>query len=137
MRAFLVALLVVVGLAFYQVWLHPAENKGKITRMTEDTGQAQERLQSLGGVEEQTGPRESDKQTALGWVKKIEAADRCFLMTTLDNEKLTVHLAPSTTLDLNGREITLTDLRAGDQVKVAYDIQDGKITATSITVERR
>jgi hypothetical protein len=133
MRAFLVTILVVVGLAFY---LHPAEN-GTMTRMTDDTGQAKARLQSLGGVEEHTGTRDSDKEMALGWVKKVEAADRCFLMTTLDNQKLTVHLVPSTTLELDGREITLGDLGAGDQVKVAYHIQDGKITATSIRVDRR
>jgi hypothetical protein len=128
---------VVVGLAFYQVWVHPAESKGKMMRITEDTGQARERLQSLAGVEEPAGAREPDNETALGWVKKVEAADHCFLMITLDNEKRTVHLGLSTTLDLNGRQITLADLRAGDRVEVAYDIQDRKITATAITVERR
>jgi hemolysin activation/secretion protein len=108
MRAFLVVILVVAGLAFYQVWLHPADTKGKM--MTEDRGQAKERAQSLGRVGEQTEARQSGNESALGWVKKVEVADNCFLMTTLDNEKLTVHLGPSTTLALNGREITLADL---------------------------
>lgn len=134
MRTFLVTILVLAGLAFYQVWLHPAENQGKIK---EDTGQAQQRAQSLGRVEEPTGARKSGDETALGWVKRVEAAVQCFLMTTLDNEKLTVHTSPSTTLKVNGREITLADLQVGDQVRVAYDIKDGQIVATSITVDRR
>jgi len=43
----------------------------------------------------------------------------------------------ATTLRLNDREITLEDLEVGDAVRVAYDIKDGKIVATSITLERR
>jgi lipopolysaccharide export LptBFGC system permease protein LptF len=130
MRALLVAILILIALGFYQDWLHPATNQ-----MNADTGK--ERSQSLGGVEEQPGAKQSGNETALGWVKKVEATDHSFSMTTLDNEKLTVYAGHSTTLKLNGREITLADLEVGDQVRVAYDIKDGRIAATSITVDRR
>jgi hypothetical protein len=130
MRAFLVTILVLVGLGFYQDWLHPADG-----RVKEYTGQAKERQQSLGGVERQS--RAKENETTLGWVKKIETADNCFVMTTIDNEKLTVHMDQSTTLKLNNREITLADIEVGDEVRVAYDIRDGKIVATSITVDRK
>jgi hypothetical protein len=58
-------------------------------------------------------------------------------MTTVDNEKVTVQTGLFTLLRLNGRDITLTDLQIGDQVSVAYDLDDRKNMAASVTVERR
>lgn len=133
MRAFLITILVVVALGFYQHWLHPGANKGNTK---ERTGQTKERLQGLARIEEPTSGALGDEMT-LGWVKKVESTDHYFLMLTVDNEKLTVHTDPSTMFKLNGREITLADLEVGDQVRVAYDVKDGKITAASITVDRR
>jgi hypothetical protein len=133
MRVFLAMVLIIFGLAFYHDWLHPGRSSGA-TR--ENTGRAAD-LQSLGGAREQTGVRDAGRRSAIGWVKKVEAADRRFVMTTVDNEKVTVQTDLSTLLRLNGRDITLTDLQIGDQVSVAYDLQDGKSMAASVTAERR
>lgn len=73
----------------------------------------------------------------LGWVKTIELADHRFLMTTVDNEKLTVHVGPGTTLRLNGQDLPLDELQGEDQVRVDYVLLNGKIVATAIAVDRR
>jgi hypothetical protein len=130
MRAILVAIVVLVGLGVYLNWSQPAAN------MADDTP-GRERSQSLAGVQQRAGARESGKETALGWVKKVDATEHCFRMTTVDNEKLTVGTDHATRFRLNDREITLADLEIGDQVRVAYDIINGKIAATAITVDRR
>jgi hypothetical protein len=134
MRAFLAIILIVLGLGFYHDWLRPGRSSAT---MRENTGQAEDRLQSLGGTGQQTGSKDVGKQAAIGWVKKVEAADSRFVMTTVDNEKVTVQTGLFTLLRLNGRDITLTDLQIGDQVSVAYDLDDRKNMAASVTVERR
>lgn len=148
MRASLTVLLVLgvagVGLGFHRDWLHPGGNQGSPPQNPDG---AYEGSQGLGGQVEdrvlghrartETGAKAFGIATAIGWIKKIEAADYRFSITTVDNEKLTVHLSPSTTLRLNGRDITLEDLQGEDQVRVEYALMNGKIVATAITVDRR
>jgi hypothetical protein len=75
-------------------------------------------------------------KTATGRVTKVEAAANRFLMATADNEESTIYLAPSSHLRLNDKEVKLEELRAEDEVEVAYDLKGGKNLATSVTVSR-
>jgi hypothetical protein len=149
MRAFLVVLGVLilggVALGFYQGWFHLTVNKEK---MKEDTEGAKEKLQGLGkkteekadktvdNAKEQPGTTSSGPKTATGRVKKVEAADNRFLMTTADNKELAVYTDPSSRLRLNDKEVKLEHVRLEDEVEVAYDLKDGKNLATSVTVNR-
>lgn len=147
MRASLnVLLMLVIGgvaLGFDQDWLRSLGNEGgpqqdadapmvpkEPVRQRDDRGlghRAEEATRAIG----------FGGATAIGWVKKIEPADCLFTITTVDNEKLTVHTGASTMFRWNGRDITLDDLQGEDQVRVDYALMNGKIVATAITVDRR
>lgn len=128
MRAFLVVLAVLivagVGLAFYQDWFHLTVNKGKMAADIEK-------------VKDKTGTASSGTKTATGRVTRVEAADDRFRMTTADDKEMTVYTGPSSKLRLNDREVKLDQLRADDDVKVAYDLKDGNNLATSVTIDRK
>jgi hypothetical protein len=153
MRAFLVVLallglLVVAGavaLGYSRDWYHLTVNEDKVKG---DTDEAKKKLQELGEqvkdkagetvdkAKEKTRTRSSGGKTATGQVKKVEAADNRFLMTTTDNTDLTVYTDHSSTLRLHDQQIGLEDLRVGDEVKVNYDFKDQKDLATAVTVTR-
>ena len=154
MRAFLIGLVVLVVLVvggvtawgFSHEWFGLTVNEAKIEK---DTEGARDKMQGLGQqikdkaeeavekVKEKTGTTGSSAKTALGTVKKVEAADNRFLMTTTDRTDLTVYTNPSSTLRLNDRQVGLEDLRIGDEVKVDYDFKDQKDLATSVTANRK
>jgi hypothetical protein len=136
-----------VALGFYQDWFRLSVNKEK---MREDTEGAKERVRGLGQQAkdraEQTADKAEDKagtkgpgiiKTATGRAKKVEAGDNRFLMTTTDDKELTMYTGPSSKLRLNDQEVKLEDLQVKDDVKVAYDLQDGKSLATSVTANRK
>jgi hypothetical protein len=135
--AVLVVLVVggVVALGYSREWFHLTVNEDKIQ---EDTDAAKNKVQGLGKeigkkAEEGTGAKSSGTQSATGSVKKVEADDGRFLMSTTDEKQLTVYTGPSSKLRLNDREVGLEDLRIGDEVKVDYDSKDRKNLATSVT----
>src|SRR5690349_16621504 len=96
MRAFLVVLAVLVGgfvaLGFYRDWFHLTVNKDK---MKEDTEVAKQKVEGLEKRTKDRGEEDVKKargaRTAMGRVNKVEAADNRFLMTTEDNEQLTMY----------------------------------------------
>jgi hypothetical protein len=149
MRAFLIGLVVVlvalvaggVALGFHQGWFGLTVNK---ERITEDEGKVQglgkqikdKAEETIDKAREGTGTKSSGVKTATGRVKKVEATDSRFLMTTTDNTELTVYTNPSTTLRLNDQRVGLADVQIGDEVKVDYDLKDGQDLATSVTVNR-
>src|SRR5438067_135781 len=130
MRSFLVVLAVlgllvvggVVALGFSRDWFHLTVNEEK---MRADTDEAKEKVQAVGKqikdkagdavdqAKEGTGKTGPGIRTATGRVKKVEAADNRFLMTTADSTELTVHMDPSSTLRLNDQQVGLDDLRIG------------------------
>jgi hypothetical protein len=154
MRAFLIGLIVLVVLVvggvtawgFSHEWFGLTVNEAKIEK---DTEGARDRVQGLGQqikdkaeeavekVKEKTGKTSSGVQTAMGTVKKVEATDHRFFMTTTDRTELTVYANPSCTLRLNDRQVGLEDLRIGDEVKVDYDFKDQKDLATSVIANRK
>jgi hypothetical protein len=154
MRAFLIGLVVLVFLVvggvaawgFSHEWFGLTVNEAKIEN---DTEGARDKVQGLGKqikdkaeetvdkVKEKTGTTSSGVKMATGTVKKVEAADNRFLMTTADSTELTVYTNPSSTLRLNDQQVGLEDLRIGDQVKVDYDFKDRKDLATSVTANRK
>jgi Cu/Ag efflux protein CusF len=154
MRTFLIGVVVVVillvgGVAawgFTHEWFGLTVNEAKIEK---DTEGARDKVQGLGKqikdkaeetvekVKEKTGTSSSGVKTATGTVKKVEAADNRFLMTTADRTELTVYTNPSSTLRLNDQQVLLEDLRIGDEVKVNYDLKDQKDLATSVTANRK
>jgi Cu/Ag efflux protein CusF len=111
-----------VALGFYRDWFHLTVNQDK---MKGDTEAAKE-----------TADQSKGARTATGRVKKVEAADSRFLMTTGDNEELTMYTGPSSKLRRNDREVKLEQLQAQDEVEVGYDRKDGKNLAASVTVHR-
>jgi hypothetical protein len=153
MRAFLVVLAVlgvlvvggVVALGFSRDWFHLTVNEDK---MRADTDEAKEKVQAVGKqikdkagdavdqAKEGTAKKGPGIKTATGRVKKVEAADNRFLMTTADSTELTVHMDPSSTLRLNDQQVGLEDLRIGDEARVDYDLKEGQALAGSVTVNR-
>jgi hypothetical protein len=149
MRAFLVVLVLLVaagvGLGFYLDWFGLTVNTDK---MNEDTEGAKDNLRELGKkikdktnaavakAKEKNGTPAADVKTATGKVKTVEAADSHFLMTTADNTEMTVYTDASSKLRLNDEEFKLDRLQVGDEVKVGYDLKEGKNLATSVTVKR-
>jgi hypothetical protein len=124
----------VVALGYYQGWFSVKVDKDKIK---EDKEQFKEKFgETVDKIRGKTGTDRSNVETATGKVEKIEAADNRFLMTTIDNKNLTVYTGPSSKLRLNDREVKLEDLQADDEVKVAYEINEGQNLATSVTANR-
>jgi hypothetical protein len=143
MRAFLMVLAVLVvlvvggvlALGYSREWFHVTVNEDK---MQEDTDAAKKTVQGLGKkAAEGTGTKSSGIQSATGSVKKVEADEDRFVMTTTDETQLTVYTNPSSTLRLNDRQVGLEDLRIGDEVKVDYDSKDRKNLATSVAAHRK
>ncbi len=153
MRAFLTAIVVlavlVIGglvvLGFSRDWFHVTVNEDK---MKEDSEEAKEKVQELGKQIKDKAGETADKargkagtttqgvETASGSVKKVEAADNRFLMTTADNTELTLYTSASSTIRLNDQQVGLGDLRIGDAVKVDHGLKDGKDLATSVRANR-
>jgi cytoskeletal protein RodZ len=134
-----------VALGFSRGWFNLTVNEAK---MKEDSDEAKEKVQGLGKqikdkagetvekARERTGTTKSAVETASGSVKKVEATDNRFLMTTADHTELTVYTNTSSTIRLNDQQVGLGDLRIGDAVKVDYDLKGGKDLATSVTANR-
>lgn len=149
MRTFLVVLLLLVGggvaLGFYQDWLHLTVNKDK---MQEDTDGARANMNGLGRqikekteetldkAREKTGTQGSGMTTATGKVGKVEAADNRFQMRTTGNQELTIYMDASSSFRLNDQQVKMEYLQVGDEVKVAYDVKDGKNLAITVTANR-
>ena len=140
--AVFVLLIIAVGLGFYLHWFGVSVDKEK---MNEDLTVAKADIKGVEkGIENKvhsakdgSATTASGGQTATGKVSKVELADDRFQMTTTDNKDVTIYLDASSKVRLKGAESKLEALEREDEVKVAYDIKDGKNLATSVTANRK
>ncbi len=146
MRAVCAVLIVLaalgLGMGLYLHWFSVTVDK---ERITEDTAEARDKVSGLGkqieakidSAKEKSATKGSESQTAAGKVNKVEVADNRFQMTTTGNKEVTVYTNTSSELRLNGEAFTLEELQRDDNVRVTYDVMDGKNLATSVTVSRK
>lgn len=155
MRAVLVVLLVLViggiSLGYYEGWYQVTSYQLTVDtdKIKKDAGETQEILQRLvekvkdratGGVDEARGgarPAEDVVETESGWVKQVDAANKCFLMTTVGNDEVTMYISPTCAIRLDGEEIQLRQLQVEDQVRVTYESAGKKNMATAVKATRR
>jgi len=148
---FTVVLLLVIafGVATYRDWVDFSTKKStqdgnKVTlsleldpeKMHGDTEAVKQKAKELTETVKENLGAPARTESIKGQVVRVEMAAQRFVRANREKKELTIHVDPSSKIRLNGAEIQLEDIQAGDQVTVAFRVQDGKNIARSVTVER-
>jgi plastocyanin len=77
-------------------------------------------------------PLPANATTISGEIVRVVGQDQVILRTAAGQET-TVYVNPQTTLQLDNRAAVFTDLRAGNNISVQYDVRDNRNLARQIT----
>ena len=71
-----------------------------------------------------------------GKVKSVNGDKNEFVMTDAAGKDFTIHLDPTGKVFINDKASKLSDLQAGDEVTVTYQLKDNKLMASEIRAKK-
>jgi hypothetical protein len=143
----LLGAVLVAGLGYHWGWFTVSTTRGtqrtdvQLTidraKVASDLQELRDRARNSSAADREDPAPPIRGQTVRGKVTKIEPEQNRFVVTTADNQAVTLHWDTATVLVVNGAKITQADLRAGDAVAVSYQVREGKNVATNVIIERK
>ncbi|HEV3143681.1 MAG TPA: hypothetical protein VGZ47_07355 [Gemmataceae bacterium] len=72
-----------------------------------------------------------------GKVKSVNADKNEFVMTDTAGKDFTIHLDPTGKVFIDNKAAKLSDLQAGEEVTVTYQLKDNKLMASEIRATKK